>query len=98
MSRTNGQSRQQTKVVVDRFWLSIGIPIIIWVFTAGMGWARLSNVESDYNKLHQRLEKLEQQASRLAVVETKVDLVQKTMDKLSTQLEQMSVHIKIQTK
>ena len=91
MSDANGTS----KVTIDRFWLSIGLPVIIYVFLGGVGWAtistRLAYTEEAVKelKLEMRLaqEKKDDDKAKLVIIETKLGVLEKNMDKALSQLE-----------
>lgn len=80
-----------TKVVIDRFWLSIGIPAMIWVFSAGIGWNRLSYAEDTIKELRQTVEAIKTDkydtVAKLTAVSLRLEELVRNTDKLSSQLE-----------
>lgn len=79
------------KVSIDRFWLSIGLPLIGMIFIGGMGWRDLSLAHENINKLEIKLENIESNKygdrARLIIIETKLNVMEKSMEKMLNQLE-----------
>ena len=80
-----------TKVQIDRFWLSIGIPVAIWIFSAGIGWNKLSYAEDTIKELKQNIETIKNDkydtVARLTTVSNRLEEVVRNLERLNTKVE-----------
>jgi hypothetical protein len=87
MPNDNGNN----KVAFDRFWLSIGIPVMIWVFSAGIGWNKLSYAEESISKLTTKIENVEtgkfDTITKLVTLDSRLQEMNRNLERLTMQLD-----------
>ena len=82
------------KVQIDRFWLSIGLPILAYVFTAGIGWNRLSYAETAVAKLETQLENIKTDkydtVAKLTTVSNRLEEVVRNLERMNGQMDTLA--------
>lgn len=83
-----------SKVAIDRFWLSIGIPVCIWIFSAGIGWNKLSYAEENISKLSTKIETAEgaklETVKQLVTVDNRLQELNRNLERLTAQVEALT--------
>ena len=85
---------EPNKIAIDRFWLSLVAGSLVWVFSAGIGWNKLSYAEESISKLTIKVEAVESNkldtVRQLTMVDGRVQELIRSVEKLSTQVDRLS--------